>query len=119
MRPALDRLTLTFLARRLTHSIEVEFRFQATGLSDMEPRTYLVLLTLDPHMRRVTSAMWQLVGADEASTTYSGGSKDRQLIVETELRDLFLMSQAWEQLRLSPADPFIAIDEKGRTHGTR
>ena len=85
----------------------------------MEPRTYLIVLTFDPHTRRVTSAMWQLVGADEASTTYSGGSKDRQLIVETELRDLFLMSQAWEQLRLSPADPFIAIDQKGRTHRPR
>jgi hypothetical protein len=116
MRPILDKSTLTFLARRLAHAIESEFKFAAMGIADVESRLYQVKLTLDPHTRRVASATWRLLGADGTPSPYAEGDRNREAIVETELRDLFLMSNAWEQLRFSPADPFLTIDQTGRSY---
>jgi hypothetical protein len=113
-RPAFDRTTLHFAARRVVQGIQLSARFDAPKLSTGEPGSYRLHMTVDPKTRvfKHSKFTFHRVGAEHLVPHESGLDKLRPWA--EKIRDLFLKSPAWEALKDREPDPKYWVDQEGK-----
>jgi hypothetical protein len=111
-----DRDSLVFTARRLTSGIEVEAEFQAPKLSspDEGAKYYSVTLTIDHDTRGVSGRNWGVSRRAQLEPTAYKGGKDLLRLLEKQVRDEVLKSDAWTVLVQREADPNYVVNEYGK-----